>query len=378
MPEPSDAPAVADAQAAAPSPDTAQAAAAAPSQPAARGSGPDAPDTAENIASFREALRERGLGEDVLGDIDDEAALDVLVDNYRRVGQLEQLARYGQWALENWERIKPLIEGAGQAPDGGQAPQGDRQQAQGKGAQEKPYWDPGPEWDPRLEQFLEYDANGNLVARGVNDPTLPTRYLERKRWEREAIQRLLADPYAVVEPKVQEAIAAAVQQAVQQAQQWFGEQTRTQNDERFIQAFLQANEQLLYRCDSNGRPVVDPRNGQPILSEAGQQFYATIERLQRAGVKDPVIAADIALQTLGAGVRDGRQERPAPSSSTPSPQAPEAAARERFLSAEHRPPRTGSFPDQTQTTAQNTLDIPLAERMRQWIAEHGEPALPVP
>lgn len=331
-------------------------------------------ESSEEFASFRDALKERGFDEQAFENLGDEEILDLLVHNYRQAGQLEQLARYGQWAVENWDKIKHLVgDGQTQQPTQAAAQAQAAPAAQQAAEEEKPYWEPGPEWDPRLEQFLDYDADGNLIVKGINDPTLPTRYLERKRWERDALMRLLSGPYEVIEPKLKKAISAAVEEAVEKSKQWFNEQFSKEKDERFVNAFLQANEQALYRCDGNGRPITDPRTGQPILTDAGKKFFDKVAELQNAGIKDTVLATHYALQMVPLG---NNQEKADTNAQSASAQPPEVAARERFLSAEHRPPRTGSFLTGSREPPQNTLDLSPEERMRQWIAKYGEPAGP--
>ncbi len=315
--------------------------------------------------------------------MDDAAILDVLVNAHRQVPQLEELAQYGQWAVQNWDAIQKAMGGQQPAPNG--QPQ---QPAQPAAEPEKPYWDAGPEWDPRLEQFLRRDEQGNIVTVGVNDPTLPARYIARKQWEQDALNRILSDPYGAIEPKVQSLLDQTRKAVIEDVQKWYAETRRQEQDQQFTQSFIQANERALYQTDAQGRLVIDPRTKRPVLSQTGMEFHRTIDELRKAGVSDPVTATNLALKMIGAGqpqAPPANQPGAAPVA-PPAPQAPalpaHVAAQERFLGQEaaaaHSPNRAGSFPSPISPSAppQNTAELGPEELMRQYMAVHGTPTPP--
>jgi hypothetical protein len=194
----------------------------------------------------------------------------------------ERLGQYAQWGLyfqQNQAKIQQalqLLEQQGQAP------------AKAAAAPQAGPFGQSPDWDPKYEQFLTRDAQGNIVAVPGADPTLPQKYQQYIAWQREAMNTFLRNPADALKPVFQDVvkndIASLIRQELQQYQQ-----------QQFGQQVVQQNRDWLYAKDPmTGQPAVDYLTGQPKLSRAGEIYRGHVERLAQSGVSDPRVQHEMA------------------------------------------------------------------------------------
>jgi hypothetical protein len=216
-------------------------------------------------------------------------------------------------------------------------------------AQDKPWWSKhwqAPEYDPAWEQMVRDDGSGNLVPVQGAPFDIPAKLAAFKTYQKDQINKLLANPYSFLEGGVKDLVRQEAQQLVQQ-------QLGQYQDSIFAQQFTQQNADWLYQKDAAGQfqtqAQLDPRTGQLVqqrlLSPWGQQFRNYVEQAAQYGITDLQKQKDYALGLVQRDV--ALAERQQAGAQTAGNQANQqflqnAAGRQ----ATHTPNSTGSLPGQ--------------------------------
>jgi hypothetical protein len=204
----------------------------------------------------RDYLKSAGIAADSFDD--DEAAIKHVVDRAR---QYEQIAPQYQQVAQHWSAFQKW-----------QAEQQQQQKAPPQPAPEqKKYWEPLPELDQAWLQMVARDpGTGQIVVkpeyRGAVAPDLPQKvqaYLQAKQ-DRES--RLFNDPYAAIEPRLEERLSKFNEKLEALERQREQEQA-----DQATQAYLQQNSQWLFQANEKGQPVVN-LDGSPALTPVGTAF----------------------------------------------------------------------------------------------------------
>ena len=254
----------------------------------------------------------------------DDRVVDLLRYVRDQSAQQQQLAAYGQRYLSQAEQYEKWLAEQQQA----------KQPAPASEPASKPYWPEPPQWNPADEQYLARDAEGRVVATNGN-PLLVDKYNAMQQWRKDRLDALLRDPV--------EAQWSGIEQRLNKMFEERGFISRkdidAQKESEFAQSFLLAHRGWLYQNDPNGQPITD-QLGQPVFSQAGLHFTRVVQQLQQAGVANPAVQADIALQLTAAQFQGNGQQAPAPQTTA----TPGVDPKERFLSgAGHSPNRSGTI-----------------------------------
>lgn len=136
-----------------------------------------------------------------------------------------------------------------------------------------------PEWNPALEQFLAVDpATGRVTGvRPGADPSIYSKWVAHNEYKQNFAKKFLDNPGEAIKPFVESMFEKMVRENVQQA---FGGYQQTQQ----AHAFIDQNRSWLFDKDSAGNVVVNPANGKPIVSPAGNMFYRELVAAEKAGV----------------------------------------------------------------------------------------------
>lgn len=301
-------------------------------QPAGASSPGLTPQQAQ-LSGVRDALRSQGIDPSAFAD--DAAALRHLAEQSRQyqgiqpyLPHLQQVSSpdYQAWLAQRQGQQRPA------AP-----------------AQDKPWWSKhwqAPEYDPAWEQMVRDDGNGNIVPVQGAPFDIPAKIAAFKTYQREQINKLLANPYSFLEGGVKDLVRQEAQQLVQQ-------QLGQYQDSIFAREFTQQNADWLYQKDATGQyqtqAQLDPRTGQVVqqrvLSAWGGAFRGYVEQAGQLGISDLQKQKDYA---LGMVQRDyllsQNQQAGAQTAGNQANQQflQNAAGRQ----ATHTPNSTGSLPGQ--------------------------------
>lgn len=184
-----------------------------------------------------------------------------------------------------------------------------------------------PKFDPRLKQQLIYDDQGNLTVRPGGPPNLVAEYQQYVQAREDALDKLLADPYGVMQqglmPLIQAEAQKIVQQQFQQTQSQFAQQTFQQK----VAGYYEKNKEWME----------DPITRAP--TAWGTFWGNQVQIAQRMGHPDPVEYAE---QAIDAQLFRAQQMEAAQHPAAPA--APVKDSRVAFLQARNKPGRGGSLP----------------------------------
>lgn len=227
-----------------------------------------------------------------------------------------------------------------------------------------PAWPKPPEWDPAWEVGLtRHPETGELVAKPGYAADLPQKYAQRKAWEQSTIAQLLTDPTGFAEKAgILSAYDKRHQDTVaklrEEMKAEFQSQLRQMQEQQFGQQFAQQHAAWMFQQDLSGRPMVDPRTGQQVLSQEGQRVIQHAQMLVNNGLQNPQLAmqlayryvsgadslAEAAANELNAalsgagrvpGAHPGAQEPGAQQPAAAPASTPQQAANQAFLQRTH-------------------------------------------
>lgn len=258
--------------------------------------GQAAAPTAAAMVALREHLASKQF--DTSGYDTDEAALDALLKQAQDAKVYQQHVAYYQHQLQQYQQPQPQVQA--QPP-----------------VEEKPYWEPLPEFDPAWTQLLERDpASGRLLVkeqfRGHVSPDIAQKAEAFIKAKEDRQMQLLRDPAAAIRPgfkkdfeEVNSKIARLEQQLVQREAQAQAEH------------FINAYDAVLFNHDDQGRRMRDPTSGEYSLSPFGQAFKVNlVYAMQTFGFSEQQ-ATQYALNQANAYVAQlPQQQQAAPTNET--------------------------------------------------------------
>lgn len=311
-------------------------------------------------------LQQRGF--DTSGFQSDDQFYDYLGQTSQRMAELEQLASYGQQFLpyanefQKWQQEQAKAAQAQQAQQPAAAPE------------PEPYWPKPPEWNADWEKFLAVDDAGNVMIRPeyrmMANPNIVQQFMTYQNWRKGRMEALLQDPAEAIWPGIEKRIS-------EMADKLSSERLTAYQQQQFANSWAIQNEDLLYLKGQDGRVLADPRTGQKMLSPFGQHMVANIQRLEAAGVTDPVQQAQMATEMTWAQVAPMMQQQqqmqaPPPPAAMPAPASQADAMREAFLANTPYAPNRGGTVNQTglpQVTQNDQASF--ADRLRTNAASRG-------
>jgi hypothetical protein len=208
------------------------------------------PAPAEGWQGVRDYLKGQGID---LPYSDDAAALNALARSYQQLQERNAYAELGQ-------RLQPHIGDIQEFLRRRQAP-----------AEPAPAWAPPPFRKEWLSQVERDEGSGQLRAKPGFDPAVAERVQAYADWR----ERFLDNPEQVVAPLVESRAQALIERKFAEHQQ-----------QTLAQQLIQQHAPWLYQHDPSGRPVPDPRTGQPQLSPAGVVYAREARRVYEAGIAD--------------------------------------------------------------------------------------------
>jgi hypothetical protein len=156
-------------------------------------------------------------------------------------------------------------------------------------APEKPksLWEQKPPFDPRWLQMVEKDpVTGQLRAKQGYDPNVVASIGKYQAWREQFSDELIDKGPAAFGDFFSNQVNQAVQQAMQ----------ATQRDQA-VQSLIHQNESWVYQQNPQGQFVIG-FDGRRIVSPAGQLYMSELNNLERAGITDPKVSHDLALQLV--------------------------------------------------------------------------------
>jgi hypothetical protein len=186
----------------------------------------------------------------------------------------------GQQALADAERYRAnrdVIErtlSGGQVPAVAQPPE-----------KPKSLWEQRPEFDPRWMHQVEKDpVTGMLRAKAGYDPNVVAQIGKYQAWRERFSDELIDKGPEVFGDYVQNQVKAAVTQAMQSSQR-----------DVAVSQLVQANEGWVYQKNESGQFLIG-FDGRRMVSPAGQVYMQELDGLERAGITDPRVSHDLAMQ----------------------------------------------------------------------------------
>lgn len=234
------------------------------------------------------------LGYDVTGFADDQAALQFLA-------RQAQAGRDGEFYANLGRQV---------APHAPQISQWLATQQQAQGPPKRNAWDP-PEFDQRWANMVEVDqATGLIKSKPGFDPAIAQKVTAFAEYQ----DRLRTDP-ALMQQRID---ARATEIARTEIRAQFEQYTTQQNVDRI----LATNAQWLYSRDATGNVQV-AHDGRPVPSANGARYFSHVQRLNAAGIKDPIqldtIARDLLRIDLQSAQAQAKPATPASRQATAKP-----------------------------------------------------------
>lgn len=280
--------------------------------------------------------------------------------------QLQQLAQYGQMAAPHWTEFQNYLVAKQQQQQTQQA------QPSGQNPWHQKYWTP-PEYDPRWEQMLAVDAQGNVVAKPGTPPDVLYKVQQYQAWKSEQIRKFTDNPLTFLEEPVKD-LARQVAMEVLQGHSQATSEAQIAGD------FVRQNYTWLYEHDANGQPVMQPQlnaHGQTVMAPVPTYWHGRVvehvRSLAQSGVRDVEVQKQYALRAVQAeyaALQSQQQQMAAQQAATPQPATQEQPAvtptRQR---ATRRASHTGQSPaapsTATETQGQRAGRPSLLERLQQ-------------
>lgn len=310
--------------------------------------------------SFFDQLAE--FGDDFKGITDPQVAQTKLLEYARAVrDQHQQLAAWQQQAnpYVNYGRQFVALQrdpayqqylAARQA----QAQQPQPQQAPPSENQPQKWWNP-PKFDReqarRYVQTLQDQQTGETVTKWRDDTPADVRaafeahraYMEK--WSEDLTSR----PHEVLPQLIAQEVGPLIEQAI-------AKRERDAAVRMFASDVNAQNAKWLYQLDPNGNPLVDPLNGTPQFTPAGQRVASYVKWLDAVGVTDPQARWYLATSLLQNEANSIAQQA-AQTQQTTQQVADEKrrqAVQPNGRGANHIPPRSGSTSTNPKAPRQNT------------------------
>jgi hypothetical protein len=197
-----------------------------------------------------------GYKSDTYGD--DESFLRAMVAGEqtlkRQLEEAKQLAQYGQLYLQNLPQ-KPA------EPD-------------------KP--DPfaaykAPEFNNAWLSMVERTADGNIQLRPGADPSILPKIHAYQQYRDEVAQKLTTDPMGYLKPIIEHYAGEKAQALVEQ-------QFAKMQADQYANSVIQQNADWMCQKDSNGRYLLNPATGMPMLSQAGERYAFYVKKAADRGM----------------------------------------------------------------------------------------------
>jgi hypothetical protein len=229
------------------------------------------------------------LGWDASQFADDSSAWNALAtriaEQARQQQQLSELARYGQYFVANQKQIQEAMQ-AYQRQQGGQPGAQPQQPAEPK------LWD-APDWNPEWEKYLQFDQQGNPIVPLGMDPSITTKYIAWRDWQKNKFNDILRDPEKALGPIIEKLAAKKAAEITQR-------QVAGYDDVRFANNYVQS-QPWVWERDQAGN-VQHDMMGRPVLTPAGQMFQSYVAFLDQAGIKSVQAQQRLAEQLLRSDV----------------------------------------------------------------------------
>jgi hypothetical protein len=219
-----------------------------------------------------------------------------------------------------------------------------------------------PEFNPAWQNAIERTESGGFKLRDGADPSILPKFLAYQQHRQDVADKLLANPAEFLKPLVSHLVQ---EQAAALVEQRFG----AQQNEQYVNGFMQQNAAWLYSRDNAGNPVVNPVTRQPMLSPTGQRFYEHLRAAEQYGIKDPTAQEKYARALLTADLMQ-------PAAQTQNAvQQGDAAKAALLASMNRRPNQSGSHVGQDNTghqaPATQNSSMSLEERLRANLRANG-------
>jgi hypothetical protein len=283
--------------------------------------------------SLRQVAQE--LGFDPAQMADDQAAWNQISGRLAQwnqsVQQNAQLAQYGQFYLANKAKFDAMLQqGATPQQAAGAIQQG--QQAAAADPMKNLFKAPdfNPEW---LKQVSFDPQTGKAVVPMGYDPGIGPKVDNYVAWRREAFEKFLQDPMAML----REGIVPLIQQEAQKLAQ---QQVGGYADQQFAVSYVNS-QPWMFQKDNAGNQVQDPTTGQPLLTPLGLKFRQYVSVAERQGIRDvrqqaswatAMVERDAALWQLQQ-MQGGGNPTPAAGGGTPAAGTPAATNAEQQAAA---------------------------------------------
>jgi hypothetical protein len=199
--------------------------------------------------------------------------------------------------------------------------------------QQRPAWAPPVDFNPRWVEdlYVEDPRTGGLTVRPGADPLELARSQQWMTWFQNFERTWKANPYEAIKPGLQDWVRQTVESTL-------NEQIGRRRDNQAIDDFVTQHGVWMFHADPYGRPLVNPQNGQRILSPVGQQFVGLVQQAEQAGIRSGAeqlrYAQALLWQELAARQRANSQTQALPPP-TPvdlmDPNNPVAQAQSRLL-----------------------------------------------
>ena len=184
------------------------------------------------------------------------------------LADLANIAGEGRAAQQQlaWQQAQAAQQQPGGAP-AGQQPGGAAPQQQSQEPQR-------PEWNPEWEQFVRLDPTTNTyVPASVHvNPTLAQKANEFKSWQRKRAEQVVADPFAVIKPQLEPELKKLRDDVKKELKAEFQAEQREAETDRQINTYLEKSTPLFFQVGPDGKPAVNPINGQAVMTPRGQAF----------------------------------------------------------------------------------------------------------
>lgn len=320
---------------------------------------------------MRDYLRQQGINADHFHD--DQAALNFLLGQLRTSAQQIDEMRYwaglGQaaYAAQQHGAPEPAAQTAPQAPGAPQEPAWKKLWQVPEWREE---WANDVHWNPQTGRF---EPNHQYVH-----PKIVQAANERQAWKKQALDKLLNNPFDLVWEGTQDRIQQLLEEREQQILEKVAQIFQNRQQDQFVIETVNQNASWMYERDANGNLIMDPHpSGQafPRLSQHGRRYAECIMWLKKQGIVDPQAQHEGAMRMMGSMLAGAPQQAPqAPGAPQQNTAAQER--RDRFLNraagaAAMGPSQTGTMTDWNNVASppQNTrldfgamLDQTMAER----------------
>ena len=215
---------------------------------------------------------------------DDYTALAYLVNQSRQAEALAAAQRQADVYTQLGRQLAPQANQIGQYLQQQQQPQA------------PPAWEPPP-FDKRWLGLVKMDdASGTYI--GVH-PTVHPGIIDAVNKYADWRAQFMDNPMAMIQPAIDAARTRWLEEARAENRQMY-ERSQLETATRGI---VQNISPWFYQYDAQGNALADPMSGQPLPSQLGQQYLATLNLLKQNGVTNPVALDRLAQMYLGPQIQ---------------------------------------------------------------------------